>query len=238
LFTDLNSRIGRPELDALLMSANDPVNPTQLPIELARMLVRNCSTPGSFVADLFGGTGTVSIAALCEGRSACWLDFDETQLEHTRSRVLEMQRLEDLIAKASTVSLATGSAAPSAEAVEAAAQLELGTLRQSDHCDISEVLTKLQNPDLQLVFQFRAKAYFNSGAGDMEACTAMAQEELAGALCLETRTFLEQSVWSKPPDQLSAFLLSVLSNHDGVMKKFKQWKESSPMNVSCFSNNP
>lgn len=71
-----------------------PVNPTQLPVAGARFLVRTLSKPGSLVLDLFGGTGTCSVAALTEGRDALCVDVDGFQVDNANQRVDLMYETE------------------------------------------------------------------------------------------------------------------------------------------------
>ena len=60
--------------------ARDPSNqyahPTQKPVEIAAHAIRNSSTEGDVVLDLFGGSGTTLIACEQLGRKCCMMELD------------------------------------------------------------------------------------------------------------------------------------------------------------------
>jgi DNA modification methylase len=61
------------------------------PVELAEHLIKMFSKPGDTVADLLGGTGTITIAAENTGRNSVYNDVSSVQLK------IAKLRLEDLI---------------------------------------------------------------------------------------------------------------------------------------------
>ena len=61
------------------------------PVDLTEHLIKMFSQPGDTVADLFGGTGTISIAAENTGRDSVYNDVSSIQLKIAKIR------LEDLI---------------------------------------------------------------------------------------------------------------------------------------------
>ena len=72
------------------------LNPTQKSMDEARWLIRHFSVPGDTVYSIFDGTGTYTIAALLEGRSALSVDRDDRQQQHARARVCSLKEAEQL----------------------------------------------------------------------------------------------------------------------------------------------
>lgn len=62
-----------------------------MPIAAAEYFVQSFSKPGDTVVDLFGGTGTTSLAAENTGRNSIYVDCSKTQV------AIAKKRLEDLI---------------------------------------------------------------------------------------------------------------------------------------------
>ena len=65
----------------------DAVHPTQKPVELMAMYIRNSSQPGQVVLDPFMGSGTTLVAAVQEGRRAIGIEKDEAHFETACARV-------------------------------------------------------------------------------------------------------------------------------------------------------
>ena len=62
----------------------------------ARWLIRHFTVAGDTVYSVFDGTGTYTIAALLEGRSALSVDRDDRQQQHARARVSSLKDAEEL----------------------------------------------------------------------------------------------------------------------------------------------
>lgn len=60
-----------------------------MPLELAEHLIQMFSLEGDTVADLFGGTGTVSLAAEITGRNSVYNDISEVQLKLAKKRLAD-----------------------------------------------------------------------------------------------------------------------------------------------------
>lgn len=58
-----------------------------MPLDTAKWLINNFSMPGDIVADLFGGTGTTSVAAEIVGRNSIYVDCSEMQFNIAQTRV-------------------------------------------------------------------------------------------------------------------------------------------------------
>lgn len=65
----------------------DAVHPTQKPVALMAMYIRNSSQPGQVVLDPFMGSGTTLVAAVQEGRRAIGIEKDEAHFEAACARV-------------------------------------------------------------------------------------------------------------------------------------------------------
>lgn len=63
------------------------VHPTQKPVELMAMYIRNSSDSGQLVLDPFMGSGTTLVAAVEEGRRAIGIEKDEVHFEAACARV-------------------------------------------------------------------------------------------------------------------------------------------------------
>lgn len=61
--------------------------PTEKPVELSRVLVRQSSSPGDVVLDTFAGSSSVGEASLLEGRSFLGLDLSESAVARGRARL-------------------------------------------------------------------------------------------------------------------------------------------------------
>lgn len=107
IFPGNTSYVGRPELDTSF-------DEQQQPIDLARFLVRSLTAMGDTVLDLYGGVGTVSTAAVCEGRNAVYVDGDITMYATARSRLTKYFDTE--VAKAAYLSVQKGVGATEEEA--------------------------------------------------------------------------------------------------------------------------
>lgn len=62
--------------------------PTEKPLDLLRVLVRQSSRAGELVVDPFLGSGSTGAAALAEGRAFAGCDVSEHALQHARPRLL------------------------------------------------------------------------------------------------------------------------------------------------------
>jgi len=60
-----------------------------MPLELAEHLIQMFSLEGDTVADLFGGTGTISLAAETTGRNSVYNDISEVQLKLAKKRLAD-----------------------------------------------------------------------------------------------------------------------------------------------------
>ncbi len=78
----------------------------QHPIDLGRFLVRMLTNIGDTVLELFGGVGTMSMAAVCEGRSAVYVDGDASMYSTARARLNTF--FESEIAKAAFLRMKEG----------------------------------------------------------------------------------------------------------------------------------
>jgi DNA modification methylase len=58
-----------------------------MPLDTAKWLINNFSMPGDTVADLFGGTGTTSVAAEILKRNSVYVDCSEMQFNIAQTRV-------------------------------------------------------------------------------------------------------------------------------------------------------
>jgi DNA modification methylase len=75
---------GRSQTDIWLIprdASSSYLHPTQKPTALAMRAIRNSSTPGEAVLDLFGGSGSTLIAAEQTGRKALLLELDPHYVE-------------------------------------------------------------------------------------------------------------------------------------------------------------
>lgn len=101
-YSEPHTKIGRAEVDAQQIFSNAPVNRTQMPTAGERFLVRYLSKPGHLVLDMFSGTGTASIAALKEGRSAVSVESNKLQFVcgNSRARTLfESEAMKAVVLK-------------------------------------------------------------------------------------------------------------------------------------------
>jgi site-specific DNA-methyltransferase (adenine-specific) len=71
--------------------------PTEKPIEVSEVLVRQSTTPGDTVADPFMGSGSVGAAAVRHGRNFIGNDFKAASVEMTRRRLLDHGAVETVI---------------------------------------------------------------------------------------------------------------------------------------------
>lgn len=60
---------------------HDYVHPTQKPVELATIAIKNSTKPGEIVLDLFGGSGTTLMGAEATGRQARLLELDQQYVD-------------------------------------------------------------------------------------------------------------------------------------------------------------
>ncbi|MES2155386.1 MAG: DNA modification methylase [bacterium] len=75
----LHVEVGMPEADVWEVAREngaDYVHPTQKPVELAAIALRNSTKPGEIVLDLFGGSGSTLMAAEASGRRARLMELD------------------------------------------------------------------------------------------------------------------------------------------------------------------
>ena len=63
------------------------VNPYQKPLALLRWVVHNFTGFGEWVLDACAGSGSMSHAALLEGRHCCSVEIDTKQCEHIKARM-------------------------------------------------------------------------------------------------------------------------------------------------------
>lgn len=93
------SKYGRDELDKIVTKDSKTLNSTQKSYELCRWLVRHWGGKDGhlegMVLSCCDGTGSVSVAALHEGRSVIALDKDVTQLQVAYNRVLKFFKNEE-----------------------------------------------------------------------------------------------------------------------------------------------
>jgi site-specific DNA-methyltransferase (adenine-specific) len=61
--------------------------PTEKPVEVSTVLVRQSSLPGDLVIDPFCGSGSVGEAALLEGRRFAGADIDAGAVEISNTRL-------------------------------------------------------------------------------------------------------------------------------------------------------
>lgn len=66
--------------------------PTEKPVPVCDVLVRQSSAPGEVVADPFMGSGSVGVAALTQGRHFLGNDIASTALDRAGSRLCECER--------------------------------------------------------------------------------------------------------------------------------------------------
>jgi DNA modification methylase len=72
-------------------------NPTQTGIQHCRRLLRDLSAAGSGVFDLYGGSGTLTCAAILEGRDIIYVDIDPNMVALAKARIQDLiQKLKDL----------------------------------------------------------------------------------------------------------------------------------------------
>lgn len=64
--------------------------PTEKPVAVSEVLIRQSSEPGEVVCDPFMGSGSVGVAAVENGRHFCGNDLSERALDVARSRLLEV----------------------------------------------------------------------------------------------------------------------------------------------------
>lgn len=69
--------------------------PTEKPVSLCEVLVRQSSSPGELVLDPFVGSGAVGVAAIRGGRSFLGNDLAEGAIERTRARLVEAGGVEE-----------------------------------------------------------------------------------------------------------------------------------------------
>lgn len=93
------SKYVRPELDTVAKHGDRVVNPTQKTFEEGRWLVRHFCAPKQGVMSLCDGSGTMSIAALREGRDVIAVDYNQTQLLTSYDRVMRMHKKDVEIMK-------------------------------------------------------------------------------------------------------------------------------------------
>ena len=67
--------------------------PTEKPVEVSEVLVRQSTSPGETVVDPFMGSGSVGVAALRLGRRFLGTDISEGAVNLTRGRLSETQRV-------------------------------------------------------------------------------------------------------------------------------------------------
>lgn len=61
--------------------------PTEKPVALSEILVRQSSMPGEWVCDPFMGSASVGAAAITEGRHFAGADLSETAVSHSKARL-------------------------------------------------------------------------------------------------------------------------------------------------------
>lgn len=93
---DINS--GGDKRVTRLSRPKDAVHPTQKPVELMAMYIRNSSQPDQVVLDPFMGSGTTLVAAVQEGRCAVGIEKDAAHFEaaclRVRAAIEEKERVD------------------------------------------------------------------------------------------------------------------------------------------------
>jgi site-specific DNA-methyltransferase (adenine-specific) len=75
--------------DLLRADRVDGGYPTEKPVDLLRILVRQSSAPGELVADPFAGSGATGTAALLQGRRFAGCDIVKSAADAARRRLAE-----------------------------------------------------------------------------------------------------------------------------------------------------
>ena len=89
--------VGRPEVDLLVKAPNGtPLEPLQLAVTPLQLLIKQLTKGGDAVLDLFGGTGSASLAAIIEGRSAFYVDKNSLMVGCAQRRVAQFLHTEKL----------------------------------------------------------------------------------------------------------------------------------------------
>lgn len=71
--------------------------PTEKPVGVSEVFVKQSSMPGEIIADPFMGSGSVGVAAVRHGRNFIGNDFQITSIEMTRRRLLEQGAVEKVM---------------------------------------------------------------------------------------------------------------------------------------------
>jgi hypothetical protein len=74
----------------------EPVNPTQKPVVLGRMLIRQHAKTGTHVLVLCSGTGTDVIAANMEGHDVVGIESDQVQFKLTTRRLMRYKMAQEV----------------------------------------------------------------------------------------------------------------------------------------------
>ena len=96
----IDSKYGRPEVDALLYSGKIAVNQTQKSVEETCLLVCTLAPGGGSVLSMCNGTGTALVAAALEGRHAVGVDLSERQCKFAMRRLRVFCAREDKLQRA------------------------------------------------------------------------------------------------------------------------------------------
>lgn len=138
-----NSLIGRSEIDTLVKYLGQTLNRSQLPVAGERFLVRYLSKKGGTVFDLFGGSGTSSIAALVEGRHAVYIDKDPDQYRLFETRATDYFRMEEM--KAAALGLGT-EGMPEEEVKKLAEAFNTATVPSAEQLEFGSMVGSIVEP--------------------------------------------------------------------------------------------
>lgn len=75
---------------------NGKTHPTEKPVELNEILIKNSSKENEIVLDMFMGTGSTGVACINTNRSFIGIEIDEKYFEVAKKRIEEAQNNKNL----------------------------------------------------------------------------------------------------------------------------------------------